>query len=400
MPPKISVVMPVYNSEAYLGEAIDSVLNQTFQDFELIIIDDASQDRSKEIIGSYTDPRIILIINEHNIGVAKSLNKGIDKSTGRYIARMDSDDICREDRFMKQYLHMEQNSHIAVCGSFAEIIGNGEQLNYPTEPGEIASSLFFYCCITHPTVMMRREFLDQHNLRYPEQYKAEDYKLWVDISRTGRISNIPEILLSYRRHSTQVTSQSLSSIVESTRNIRLENLRGLGIEPTEAQVDLHMFLCDGIYPELQGKRTLPIKADVEPLVNWVKLLQSKNEKAEFKHLLQSYLEHMNFAIETLRQVIAAFQTGREILVWGTGKKGLANIEVLSSHEVRITSFVDSNAAKWGEKLEGIPVSGPECIHNYQNPLVIICSMYISEISAQLDSMGYMLGRDYLRSLDF
>ena len=139
--PQISVVMPAYNAEKYITEAIDSILFQTFKDFEFIIINDASTDSTKDIIESYKDPRIKLVNNEQNKGVAKSLNIGISVACGKYIARMDADDIALPERFQKQFDFMEQHPNIDVCGSWAKKTGNeNEIINNPVlRPNAILS---------------------------------------------------------------------------------------------------------------------------------------------------------------------------------------------------------------------------------------------------------------------
>ena len=133
--PKISVVMPAYNAEKYIGEAIESILNQTFKDFEFIIINDGSVDHTKEIIREYNDPRIVLLENDKNRGIVLSLNKGLDAATGKYIARMDADDIATKDRLEKQLEFLQVKSYDMVGCNAIKIDENGKEigyLNFPT----------------------------------------------------------------------------------------------------------------------------------------------------------------------------------------------------------------------------------------------------------------------------
>lgn len=206
---KISIVMPVYNTEMYVKEAIESVLNQSFEDFEFIIIDDGSTDNTCSIIQSFDDKRIKLIQNKHDF--MDSLNLGMSSATGKYIARMDADDIMHVDRLKVQYSIMECETSVTVCGT--EIICFGAQSRSENIP--ILSGLVEYpllkliqrCFLFHPTTMIRADFLRKHKLKYEYLY-AEDFKLWVEIAKLGGqfyIDNQP--LLYYRISDNQVSNQ-------------------------------------------------------------------------------------------------------------------------------------------------------------------------------------------------
>lgn len=206
---KISVIMSVYNTkEDYLREAIESILNQSFPDYEFIIVNDGSRDDIKNIIRSYQDHRIVFIDNETNIGLTKSLNKALCVAQGKYIARMDADDISYKHRLEKQYKYMEKHREIDILGAW---IYDGKHVE--KTDGRISSEcrkvrmLFKNAGIMHPTAFIRREFLIEHSIIYDEAIeKAQDYKLWVEcLSKGGRISVFPEVLLYYRRHAGQIT---------------------------------------------------------------------------------------------------------------------------------------------------------------------------------------------------
>lgn len=203
----VSVVMPVYNTEKYIGEAIASVLEQTFSDFELLIIDNKSSDKTIEIIKSYTDPRIRLIENEQNEGLIYSLNLGLKEAKGTYIARMDADDICFPERLKKQVEFLNENSDITVLGTAHRILGTETEVHHPKFDEEIKLQLFRKSAFTHPSVMMRKNDLDLNNLRYRDEYKyAEDYGLWTDIAGVGlKLANLEDVLLDYRHHDEQMT---------------------------------------------------------------------------------------------------------------------------------------------------------------------------------------------------
>ena len=205
--PRVSVIMPVYNGEKYLREAIDSVLDQSFRDFELIIIDDGSKDNSSSIIQSYCDPRIKFRPNESNLGLPRTLNRGIDMADGKYIARMDQDDICLPTRLEKQVAFMENHPEVGICGTWIEVFGIGSYVEkYPAASEDVKAYMFFYNPLAHPTVVMRKETLVQLGMRYaPEFLHAEDYEFWQRASKQVSICNIPEVLLRYRTSSSSYT---------------------------------------------------------------------------------------------------------------------------------------------------------------------------------------------------
>jgi glycosyltransferase involved in cell wall biosynthesis len=202
----VSVLLPVYNGEAYLKEAIESVLAQTFKDFYLIIVDDGSTDGTEGVAKSFTDERIFYIKNPHR-GLVEALNCGLDTATGKYVARMDADDVMLPGRLARQVALMNERPDVAVCGTHVEYIGgdvgaagSGEWAN-PVKALEGGNILY------HPTVMLRSAFFEAHNLRYPYRLHAEDYGMWLEVARRGgKLYTIPEPLTRYRRHGGQVSA--------------------------------------------------------------------------------------------------------------------------------------------------------------------------------------------------
>ncbi|MBC7487532.1 MAG: glycosyltransferase [Cytophagaceae bacterium] len=201
--PVLSVIMPVYNAEKYVYEAIDSLLKQTFADFELLIFDDCSTDSSREIILSFRDSRIQLSTNAVNTGYVKHLNDGLIKARGHYIARMDADDIADPDRFLLQIQYLQQHTEVAACGSWIEFIGLKQgHFNYPVDHQSIVTHLLLFGnAMAHPAVMLRKSVLTAHQLSYNASLEpAEDYDFWNRISVVGQLHNIPQVLLKYRVH--------------------------------------------------------------------------------------------------------------------------------------------------------------------------------------------------------
>ncbi|MCT7481732.1 glycosyltransferase family 2 protein [Aliarcobacter cryaerophilus] len=229
----ISVVMSVYNGEKYLAEAIESILNQTYKNFELIIINDGSKDNSVEIIKNYMkqDNRIVLIDRE-NKGLPYSLNEAISIAKGEYIARMDADDISLPTRFEKQIDYMQKNE-LDVCGSYIKIFGDNRKeriIKNPITNEDIRFSLLFFSCLAHPTVMFKKEVFDK--VKYRVDYKvAQDYQLWCDIVNADfKIGNIPEVLLNYREHEAQASIEKFKRQQDTAHKIALDYAKNLGKE--------------------------------------------------------------------------------------------------------------------------------------------------------------------------
>lgn len=246
MNPIVTVIMPVYNAKRYVGEAIESILRQTFVDFELIIIDDGSEDTSVEVIKQYTDPRIRFYLNEKNIGSAATMNRGMDLARGKYIARMDADDISLEKRLEKQVFFLEANKDVGIVGAWVRVIGDKKEYvwRYETDPAREKSRIFFECSLAFPVVMMRKALLDKHLLRFdPEFRRAEDFDLWARASHCFPITNIAEVLLHYRLSDSQLSHRYEKEHDEWTRHIRERQIFLLGIKPTRLELDVHKLVA-------------------------------------------------------------------------------------------------------------------------------------------------------------
>lgn len=228
-PPVISVILPAYNCEAFLAKAIQSVLDQSFTDFELIIINDGSTDRTREIIHSFSDPRIIYLENEKNRGLIFSLNRAIDTAKGKFIARMDADDICHSNRFLFQKKFLEEHEAVAVVASTVQMINvKGEPIaNWELDrqcitPEKIREMMPWHNCIAHPTVMFRADVIKK--LKYRRRQKnIEDYDLWLRMLNRGYlIAKLDEPLLLYRLHENSVTEQKLRKHNQFFKHLRMK----------------------------------------------------------------------------------------------------------------------------------------------------------------------------------
>jgi glycosyltransferase involved in cell wall biosynthesis len=225
----VTVLIPVYNAEPFLHETIDSVLSQTFPDFELLLLDDGSTDRSAEIIKSYGDPRIRYVLCPHDfIG---TLNYGLSVARGKYIALLDHDDIMMEYRLQTQYEYMESHPDITACGGYLKTFGKySMEWKSPLEYHHIILEYFRKTMgpVYNPTGFIRREDIEKHNIRYKRGYSfAADTKFWTDVIKTGKIVNIPEILTLYRIHDTQTSAIALAESGKAAETINHELIQFL-----------------------------------------------------------------------------------------------------------------------------------------------------------------------------
>ena len=223
--PKVSVLMPVYKTEEkYLREAISSILNQTYTDFEFLILDDCPEDNREDIVLSYKDNRIKYIKNSQNLGITPSRNKLLELARGEYIAVMDHDDVSLSNRFAKQVAYLDEHKDVGVVGSFIHKIVGGKDVKLPIENNDIKSCLMMKCVITHPASMIRKSVLTKNNICYEEHYSpSEDYKLWCDLIEHTNFYNIPEVLFNYRDHKNNTTTSRRDEMENVTLEIWAEN---------------------------------------------------------------------------------------------------------------------------------------------------------------------------------
>ncbi|HEY0653436.1 MAG TPA: glycosyltransferase [Chryseosolibacter sp.] len=224
--PKVTVLMPVFNAERFLREAIDSILIQTFQDFEFLIIDDGSTDSSRQIIRSYVDPRIRYYENGSNLGISETLNKGIRLASCDLIARMDADDVSYPHRLQKQYDYMMQHQNCALLSTWARVITEDKRF---VRLERYRSKFYYYnltfeCWMYHPTIMFRRQPVEAVGM-YSMKY-SEDYDLFWKVSTAFEIGNLAEALVDYRLSSTSLNTvlKKLEYDVANEQNV-LRNIR-------------------------------------------------------------------------------------------------------------------------------------------------------------------------------
>jgi GT2 family glycosyltransferase len=239
-PPTVSVVLPVYNAERYLIPAIASILTQTYSDFELIVMNDGSTDRSAQILKDFQNQdQRIRIFNQKNSGIVVALNNGLRQAQGRYIARMDGDDVAMPERFAKQVAFLEANpDHVAVGSQTLMIDPEGlpikhhnqltthEQLDTAYLAGEFGA-------ITHPAVMLRRDAVLQIGGYRTEMNLAEDDDLFLRLAEIGKLANLPDVLLYYRQHLTSFSATKLDQGWQRAQTALQEAYRRRGLQPQE-----------------------------------------------------------------------------------------------------------------------------------------------------------------------
>lgn len=239
--PLVSVLMPVYNAEKHLKEAMDSILLQTYHHLEVVIVNDGSTDGSEALLASYNDSRIRLLVNPENKGLIYSLNYGLSACKGKYVARMDADDISMPERIAKQVAYMEQHPEIGVCGCDYTQFNDSEEQSFRalSRHDEILSQMIFNSSVVHPSLMIRRSALQDFDPVFNPGYQhAEDYELWSKLILHTRFSAVHQLLFRYRIHASQVTQKHSEQQQLSASRIRKELLGKLGFTYTEQEVEL------------------------------------------------------------------------------------------------------------------------------------------------------------------
>jgi glycosyltransferase involved in cell wall biosynthesis len=288
--PLVSVIMPVYNAEQYVGQAIESILGQTFTDFEFLIFDDGSYDRSVDVVRKYAeaDQRIVFFDFKENQGYVAHLNNGIKAAQGEYIARMDADDISLPERLAKQVKLMEANPMIGVCGTWFKVFGDTElEVKHPINHDDIKLEFLRYNAIGHPTVLVKTSLLKQYPYS-PDLTPSEDYYLWAHLSSVTQLHNIPEVLLHYRWHQTNISQTKAELSRRNSVRAVCVLYNQLGINPTEQE----LALSRAIFHQLALENTSLAAVD---LLRWANRLSDSNRISHtfaqdgLNHLLASYV---------------------------------------------------------------------------------------------------------------
>ncbi len=245
-PPRVTVFIPVYNREAYIGAAIESILGQSFSRFELLLVDDGSTDRSVEVLRSYDDLRIRVVCNAHNRGIPHTRNRGLELARGEYIALLDSDDIAQSDRLQHQVAFLDRHSDtVQVGGWVRRMDATGRLLKkvkrQPTTPDEVRTQLLFRCSLSNTTIMARTAVLREYGYR-PNFPRCQDYDLHVRLAKRHKMANIPRILTHARVHPAQITARTPQLGDTKKEEIIRRQLTDLGVTCRPQDLSAHLTL--------------------------------------------------------------------------------------------------------------------------------------------------------------
>lgn len=294
--PLVTVFIPVFNCEKYICECLDSIVNQTYKNLDILIIDDGSTDKTVQIIESYKDKRIRLIKNNKNKGIPYTRNLGIKESRGKYIALMDADDISNNNRIEKQVNFLESNLNVDVVTSnyrmFNDKISKKVILNKNIE--EIKISLIFLCSLCNPSSMIRVDSMKNLNINYNKNcFIAQDYELWTQFARKGNIFNLEDVLLNYRTDHGNITSKTKANkrierrrIIDSIHNDMLDYY-GFNLDRREKEI-FNNFFDDNPINKLNDEEIKNIILLID------KMIKINKEKSIFTP--ENFVKEVNFAV--------------------------------------------------------------------------------------------------------
>lgn len=372
MGPEISVVMPVFNRDQYIGEAIGSILSQTFTNFELIIVDDCSTDNTLNVIESFNDNRILVIKNEVNMGQAAARNVGYRVAKGKYIANADSDDINLPHRLEKQLDFLEKNKDVDVVGCWYRELYEEETrhvIKFPISDFEIKANLLF-----NPSgssyVLFRKGKLKKKNMLYhDETFKAASDYLWYSrLDDDIRISIVPEVLFLYRRHRNQISTEGFTRQQEFAKKIRLEKLQQINITPTDVEYEIHLKLSRSLANNLNNSEFIRMIKWCEKIVK-ANEIYSKFDKESLEKVLSNRLikilnneymySHARYMVfkksrffkyianevkldQKKIQSISSKIATNYVFVFGTKRLAYLIKKAFNKEKIEITNFIDNN----------------------------------------------------------
>lgn len=330
--PEITVLLPAYNASETISEAIESILCQSFENFEFLIINDGSSDNTLDIIQSYAqkDSRI-RVINQKNMGLIATLNKGLISSSAKFIARMDADDISLPNRLELQFTLIKENPKISVCGSSIEIIETGEKYINESDPNKIKAFAIFGSPLTHPSVLMNKQDVLSVGGYSPDALHAEDYDLWDRMILHGfLLSNIKEVCLKYRLNLNKSRQSYSVQMAHTTYMIYRRILNRIGIFPSEHDIILHS-VCAYSRQEPSWK--------VRQVKKWLDFLEAQNKI--YRYVPQ---EDLKFATDNLFSKIKKLTLLNDSPAWI--RRNLRHsvnmfLPLLGTHRIKAEVFIES-----------------------------------------------------------
>ena len=306
--PKISVIVPLYNAEAYIERTLNSILNQTYTNYEILLINDCPADKTIEIANTYNDKRIRMIHNVENKGIAFSRNRGIEFSNGEFIALMDHDDLALPERFAKQVAFLEQHQDIDIVGGATQWINTKDQpLMEPTivsaNPKELRAKILFYNVYWNCEVMFRRSVIESGICYHSGCYGMEDFCFWIDASVNFKMSNIPELVLQHREVETSETNR-VKRMENEQKTKMFEELRAKSFMQSGYRLSgMHLNILNKILTE-----------------DKTGICQSESEEAVFldcmKEIIKQASEMQAEYLEELKSLCKEFikeKTGKEVI---------------------------------------------------------------------------------------
>lgn len=397
--PRVSVVMPVYNCEKYIAKAIESILTQSFADYELLIIDDCSTDGTVEIIKKYNDNRIKLIKNEKNSGVALTRNIGYRRASGEYIVIADSDDINHPDRLLKKVNFLDENPNIDVVSCwYQEFYSDnkiGKTVKFDQKDIDIRANWIFHAGIPSFMMFRKQKIKDNRLLFHDEKFKAAvDYQWYTSLTEDIHLYCISEVLYFYRRHESQISTNGFSKQQRFADLIRLQQLKDLGLEPTKEQFEFHQYLCGNVMQELSNDifgniirwcEQLMVANNVKKifdthsfnLVIANKLVSTLNNEPLYsierdqmfsKTSFSLYIKDKSFDNRKLKNIMGK---SKPVVIFGTKRLGYKIKKYLEDNDIKITNFIDNNEVNHGKKIEECYIIPSAKIKNIKDTSVII-----------------------------
>lgn len=245
--------MSVFNDERYVAQAVESILAQSFTDFEFLVMDDGSTDETGPILDRFTDPRLRVIRSEKNQGIAYQVNRGMSEARGKYIARMDGDDVALPDRLRLQVEFLEANPSVMICGGqVIRFSAEGREVlwDFPIESEKLLACLFFRGCFCNPATMFRTALVQELDFRYSDGWQlAEDYYFWYRVLKQFPGANLPQPILRYRVSKSQITQTNVAEKHDRLRHIRMAMLEDLGFYPNAIDISFHESVISDDWPE-------------------------------------------------------------------------------------------------------------------------------------------------------
>ncbi len=329
--PRVTVAMPLYNGAATVARAIDSILQQTFRDFELVLIDDGCSDNTIDIVRSYTDPRIQLIVHETNQGLAATRNHLVDQARGEFIAWLDQDDWSHPERLARQVAAFEKNTRLVLCGTWTELIMDPPMSRTRRAIGslyergcttnqDLDAILIFRNPFATSSMMVRRAIINLHQLKFDQDYApAEDYKMWAELNTYGDSARIPCTLTEIWVYETGASSIGHAQQIVGARQTRLDFLHHKCFRLDDKQIAAHLFLTECS----KATRTLE---QLYAAAAWLDQIQVINtqirafDESAFRHCCAERLAHLILHCadgypRELHHFIRASRTTKAMPIW-------------------------------------------------------------------------------------